>query len=250
MSPYEVMLAKSALFALGNKLQKSLQTFLGGPPDLEATAVSRAQVSTALTSTLVHERSDEHRRRSRRGDHRHLYTVKAVTTSSCPLPHTGRGSLPRGWRNPTELAAPCPAGAIRFPPGVGQEDGQALVRAERFPSLRRHHGGRARCNWLQPSMNSNGNTIDLEGRLITCEHTGRRVTRTEHDGTITVDRRQLRWQEAQLAERRRRRFRRCDLVHRSDLRRVAASTRAIKERSSRPSTTFSGSIRSPATSRS
>src|ERR1700677_71554 len=32
----------------------------------------------------------------------------------------------------------------------------------------------------QPSMNSNGNTIDREGRLITCEHSGRRVTRTEH----------------------------------------------------------------------
>ena len=29
----------------------------------------------------------------------------------------------------------------------------------------------------QPSMNSNGNTIDREGRLITCEHSGRRVDR-------------------------------------------------------------------------
>lgn len=38
----------------------------------------------------------------------------------------------------------------------------------------------------QPSRNANGNTRDLEGRLITCEHEGRRVTRTEHDGTITV----------------------------------------------------------------
>jgi gluconolactonase len=38
----------------------------------------------------------------------------------------------------------------------------------------------------QPSMNSNGNTIDREGRLITCEHSGRRVTRTELDGSITV----------------------------------------------------------------
>lgn len=34
--------------------------------------------------------------------------------------------------------------------------------------------------------NSNGNTRDLEGRLVTCEHLTRRVTRTEHDGTITV----------------------------------------------------------------
>ncbi len=33
---------------------------------------------------------------------------------------------------------------------------------------------------------SNGNTRDREGRLITCEHDTRRVTRTELDGAITV----------------------------------------------------------------
>jgi gluconolactonase len=38
----------------------------------------------------------------------------------------------------------------------------------------------------QPSNNANGNTVDRQGRLVTCEHLGRRVTRTEHDGTITV----------------------------------------------------------------
>ena len=37
-----------------------------------------------------------------------------------------------------------------------------------------------------PSNYSNGNTRDREGRLITCEHDTRRVTRTEPDGTITV----------------------------------------------------------------
>src|ERR1039458_3517037 len=37
-----------------------------------------------------------------------------------------------------------------------------------------------------PSYNSNGNTFDREGRLVSCEHAGRRVIRTEHDGTITV----------------------------------------------------------------
>ena len=36
----------------------------------------------------------------------------------------------------------------------------------------------------QPSGNSNGNTVDRQGRLITCEHGGRRVSRTEHDGTV------------------------------------------------------------------
>ena len=38
----------------------------------------------------------------------------------------------------------------------------------------------------QPSRNSNGNTVDREGRLVTCEHGGRQVTRTEHDGSISV----------------------------------------------------------------
>ena len=38
----------------------------------------------------------------------------------------------------------------------------------------------------QPSNNSNGLARDREGRLITCEHNTRRVTRTEPDGTITV----------------------------------------------------------------
>ena len=37
-----------------------------------------------------------------------------------------------------------------------------------------------------PSFNSNGNTIDRQGRLISCEHSGRRVTRTELDGSVTV----------------------------------------------------------------
>ena len=37
-----------------------------------------------------------------------------------------------------------------------------------------------------PSNFSNGNTRDRQGRLVTCEHGARRVTRTEYDGSITV----------------------------------------------------------------
>ena len=41
-----------------------------------------------------------------------------------------------------------------------------------------------------PANHANGNTRDREGRLVTCEHGGeqggRRVTRTEHDGAVTV----------------------------------------------------------------
>lgn len=48
----------------------------------------------------------------------------------------------------------------------------------------------------KPSDFSNGNTRDRQGRLITCQHGGRRVVRTEYDGTIMVllDR----WQGKQL----------------------------------------------------
>lgn len=38
----------------------------------------------------------------------------------------------------------------------------------------------------QPSHNANGNTRDRSGRLISCEHLSRRVTRTEHDGGVSV----------------------------------------------------------------
>lgn len=37
-----------------------------------------------------------------------------------------------------------------------------------------------------PAGHPNGNTLDREGRLITCEQGNRRVTRTEPDGTLTV----------------------------------------------------------------
>jgi gluconolactonase len=37
-----------------------------------------------------------------------------------------------------------------------------------------------------PSNYSNGNYRDRQGRLLTCEHDSRRLTRTEYDGTITV----------------------------------------------------------------
>jgi gluconolactonase len=38
----------------------------------------------------------------------------------------------------------------------------------------------------KPANKPNGLTRDRQGRLVTCEHAGRRVTRTEYDGTITV----------------------------------------------------------------
>lgn len=37
-----------------------------------------------------------------------------------------------------------------------------------------------------PAGYTNGHTVDPQGRLVSCEHGNRRITRTEHDGSITV----------------------------------------------------------------
>src|SRR5258707_2617919 len=38
----------------------------------------------------------------------------------------------------------------------------------------------------RPSNFANGHTRDRQGRLLTCEHGARRVTRTQYDRTVTV----------------------------------------------------------------
>jgi len=38
--------------------------------------------------------------------------------------------------------------------------------------------------YREPSQNANGNTLDREGRLVSAEHSGRRISVTEKDGTV------------------------------------------------------------------
>lgn len=40
--------------------------------------------------------------------------------------------------------------------------------------------------YRSPSNNSNGNTFDFQGRQLSCEHSGRRIARYEHDGSVAV----------------------------------------------------------------
>jgi gluconolactonase len=40
--------------------------------------------------------------------------------------------------------------------------------------------------FLQPAWNANGHAVDRQGRLISCEHRGRCVSRIDHDGLRTV----------------------------------------------------------------
>ena len=50
----------------------------------------------------------------------------------------------------------------------------------------RYTPGSGITTYRQPSNHANGHTRDREGRLVSCEHGTRRVTRTETDGRITV----------------------------------------------------------------
>jgi gluconolactonase len=38
----------------------------------------------------------------------------------------------------------------------------------------------------EPARNTNGHTVDQQGRLISCEHQSRALSRTEHDGRVTM----------------------------------------------------------------
>ena len=57
-----------------------------------------------------------------------------------------------------------------------------------IPNSRIHRWSSAEglSTFREPSSKSNGLTLDSQGRLLACEHLGRRVTRTEPDGRITV----------------------------------------------------------------
>ncbi|MDE2606921.1 MAG: SMP-30/gluconolactonase/LRE family protein [Burkholderiales bacterium] len=67
-------------------------------------------------------------------------------------------------------------------------DGRCLLVSD-IPNDRILRWDEASCavsTFRQPSNHANGNFRDRQGRLLTCEHLTRRVTRTEYDGSITV----------------------------------------------------------------
>jgi gluconolactonase len=81
------------------------------------------------------------------------------------------------------------AGGLRWAEGpVWFGDGRYLLWSD-IPNnriLRWDEESGAVTVFRQPANNANGNTRDRQGRLLTCEHLTRRVTRTEYDGSITV----------------------------------------------------------------
>jgi gluconolactonase len=66
-------------------------------------------------------------------------------------------------------------------------DGGYLVFSD-IPNseLKRWDAKNGLTTFRHPSNQTNGNTRDREGRLVSCEHEARRVTRTESDGSVAV----------------------------------------------------------------
>ncbi|MBL9199532.1 MAG: SMP-30/gluconolactonase/LRE family protein [Opitutaceae bacterium] len=96
---------------------------------------------------------------------------------------------------PAEFARLVPAGAkvaklagdmgfIEGPVWVTADGGYLIFSDIPNNELKRWSAAGGLTTFRKPSQNANGNTLDLAGRLLTCEHSGRRVAMLENDGTL------------------------------------------------------------------
>ena len=90
---------------------------------------------------------------------------------------TGHGRVERLWTGARWLEGPAWFGAGRYLLFSDIPNNRLMRWDETDGSV---------SEFRKPSHFANGNTRDLEGRLITCEHLSRSITRTEHDGRRTV----------------------------------------------------------------
>ena len=107
--------------------------------------------------------------------------MKTMILCSCLL---ATGSAPAiDFTTPVEKIA----GDFQFTEGPLWVAAKAELLFSDIPANRivRFHDGKV-TTFRNPSNNSNGLTLDKQGRLIACEHGSRRVTRTEADGTLSV----------------------------------------------------------------
>ena len=77
------------------------------------------------------------------------------------------------------------AGELRFTEGpVWIEDGSYLVFSDIPANELKKWTPEGISTFRKPSQNANGNTVDLQGRLVSAEHSGRRVSVTQKDGKV------------------------------------------------------------------
>jgi gluconolactonase len=141
----------------------------------------------------------------------HAAAAEVLPTSETgvplPVPHSAQlplGPLPGSRYPDTHIEAldakrfkgsPGSGGVERVATGFRWAEGPAYFRAGRYlifsdipnnRQMRLLEDDNHLSVFRSPSYNSNGNTVDRQGRLITCQHAGRRVVRTELDGRITI----------------------------------------------------------------
>ena len=77
------------------------------------------------------------------------------------------------------------AGGFRFTEGpVWMPEGHVIFSDIPANQLKKYQPGQEVTVFREPSHNANGNTIDLEGRLVSAEHGARRVSRTLANGNV------------------------------------------------------------------
>lgn len=101
----------------------------------------------------------------------------------CSLIMTANAVIALDFAAPVEKLA----GEFQFTEGPLWVDAKSELLFSDIPANRivRFKDGKF-ATFRTPSNNSNGLTLDHQGRLIACEHGARRVSRTEADGTLTV----------------------------------------------------------------
>ncbi len=75
-------------------------------------------------------------------------------------------------------------GFTEGPVWLGGADGALIFSDIPKNQMMRWHPNQGLSVFREPSQKSNGNTLDLQGRLVTCEHAGRKVSMTQRDGKI------------------------------------------------------------------
>ena len=77
-------------------------------------------------------------------------------------------------------------GAVWSEGPVSWEDGSVTWSDIPNNRMLRWRPGGETSVFRSPSNHTNGHTRDREGRLVSCEHSGRRISRTEADGTVVT----------------------------------------------------------------
>jgi gluconolactonase len=116
---------------------------------------------------------------------RAVHTIIGVLLIMIPTVHAQQGRIATIITANTTLNKL--GGGMKFTEGpVWIPEKQALIFSDIPNSMLMRWSARDGLKPFRKVAQTNGNLLDLQGRLMSCQHAGRNVIRTEHDGTLTV----------------------------------------------------------------